>query len=139
MQLAIIAAFLFAAPLALAETHNPRIVLTNDDGWANANIRVLFDKLVADAHYVVLSAPADDQSDAGSRSTPEVNRTTPCQFDSCTAPAGPVGWNETSRRLNWVNNGPVGAMRYGMEQVSRRNWNSQTAELAVVGIDIGSK
>ena len=41
------------------------IVSSNDDGWAEANIRALYDALSASGHTVVLSAPAENQSGAG--------------------------------------------------------------------------
>ena len=42
-----------------------RIVLGNDDGWAEKNVRVFFDSLTAAGERVVLSAPAENQSGSG--------------------------------------------------------------------------
>ena len=44
------------------------IVSSNDDGWAEANIRALYDSLTAAGNSVVLSAPADNQSGRGNSS-----------------------------------------------------------------------
>lgn len=41
------------------------IVASNDDGWAEANIRALFDSLGAAGHSLVVSAPAENQSGTG--------------------------------------------------------------------------
>lgn len=41
------------------------IVSSNDDGWAESNIRALYDSLTAAGNSVVLSAPADNQSGKG--------------------------------------------------------------------------
>lgn len=41
------------------------IVSSNDDGWAEANIRALHDSLTGAGHSVLLSAPADNQSGKG--------------------------------------------------------------------------
>lgn len=49
--------------VALTEALN--IVSSNDDGWAEANIRELYDVLSASGHKIVLSAPAENQSGAG--------------------------------------------------------------------------
>ncbi|KAL9578167.1 MAG: hypothetical protein Q9212_005889, partial [Teloschistes hypoglaucus] len=38
------------------------IVLSNDDGWAEINIRAFYDKLTRAGNSVVLSAPADNKS-----------------------------------------------------------------------------
>lgn len=46
----------------LAVGHAARIVQSNDDGWAEKNIRVLNDALNAAGNDVVLSAPAENQS-----------------------------------------------------------------------------
>lgn len=54
--------FLTLLPLAARAVN---IVSSNDDGWAEANIRALYDSLTADGHSVVLSAPADNQSGQG--------------------------------------------------------------------------
>jgi len=58
MQLPLLALF----PLAVSAVN---IVSSNDDGWAEANIRALYDSLTAGGHSVLLSAPADNQSGKG--------------------------------------------------------------------------
>ncbi|KAL9585789.1 MAG: hypothetical protein Q9203_004111, partial [Teloschistes exilis] len=45
---------------AIAQSAN--IVLSNDDGWAEINIRAVYDKLTQAGNSVVLSAPADNKS-----------------------------------------------------------------------------
>lgn len=42
-----------------------RIVQSNDDGWAELNIRTLHDALGAAGHDVVLSGPAENESGTG--------------------------------------------------------------------------
>lgn len=49
-------------PLAASAAN---IVLGNDDGWAEINIRTLYKALVAAGESVVLSAPAQDKSGTG--------------------------------------------------------------------------
>ena len=41
------------------------IISSNDDGWAEVNIRALFESLGAADHSVVVSAPAENQSGKG--------------------------------------------------------------------------
>ena len=53
---------LFFAP---SLTNAVNIVLSNDDGWAEKNIRVFYDALVASGQNVVISAPAVDKSGTG--------------------------------------------------------------------------
>ena len=54
---------LVAAALPLAQ--GIRIVQSNDDGWAETNIRTFFDTLNAAGHQVILSGPAENQSGTG--------------------------------------------------------------------------
>ena len=45
--------------------HAVNIVSSNDDGWAEINIRTLYDSLTSAGHAVVLSAPAENESGRG--------------------------------------------------------------------------
>ena len=49
-------------PLATIATN---VVLSNDDGWAEINIRTFYNTLVAAGDSVLLSAPAENQSGTG--------------------------------------------------------------------------
>lgn len=49
-------------PLLVQSTN---IVLSNDDGWAELNIRVFYDFLTRACNSVVLSAPAENKSGTG--------------------------------------------------------------------------
>lgn len=52
------------ASLSLANAIN--IISSNDDGWAEVNIRALYDALDSAGHETVVSAPAENQSGTGS-------------------------------------------------------------------------
>lgn len=54
---------LLAAVLPL--TQGIRIIQSNDDGWAEANLRTFFNVLNTAGHQVVLSGPAEQQSGTG--------------------------------------------------------------------------
>lgn len=71
MQLPLLALF----PLAVSAVN---IVSSNDDGWAEANVRALYDSLTADGHSVLLSAPADNQSGKGIYTIQPKSREIPC-------------------------------------------------------------
>ena len=59
--------FCFLALLLLLppSTTAANIVLSNDDGWAEINVRALYGALRAAGEDVVLSAPARDESGTG--------------------------------------------------------------------------
>ncbi|KAF5122036.1 Acid phosphatase [Metarhizium anisopliae] len=110
-----------AAPLAafaLPFTHGIRIIQTNDDGWAEGNLRVLNDALNAMGHQVVLSAPAENQSGR--------------------ANSGPVGSNATRPDLNWVNSFPATSARYGIDSIGPKLWSGAKPELVVTGPNVGA-
>lgn len=53
--------------LALAKSSLAvNIISSNDDGWAEVNIRAFFDALTEADHSVVVAAPAENQSGKGS-------------------------------------------------------------------------
>ena len=56
------AIFLSLLPLT---TQCTNVVLSNDDGWAEINIRAFYNSLTAAGDSVVLSAPAENESGTG--------------------------------------------------------------------------
>ncbi|AEO57220.1 survival protein sure-likephosphatase/nucleotidase-like protein [Thermothelomyces thermophilus ATCC 42464] len=115
-----------------------RIIQSNDDGWAEQYARSFHNALIAAGHDAVLSAPAENKSGSGSLDIEPSPRSTPCQYDSCPANSGPIGRNETSPRLNWVNSFPATSMRYGIDTIGPQLWNGEGPELAVSGPNVGS-
>ncbi|KAJ5354929.1 hypothetical protein N7541_005973 [Penicillium brevicompactum] len=99
-------------PLA---AHAVNIVSSNDDGWAEVNIRALFESLGDAGHSVVVSAPAENQSGTGSRQETPSTLTEPCEFDSCPSGSPAVGYNASEPRLGYVNSYPATSMKYGIE------------------------
>ena len=56
-------------PLSIAllplTTRATNVILSNDDGWAEINIRTFYNTLTAAGDSVVLSAPAENESGTG--------------------------------------------------------------------------
>ncbi|KAF1809404.1 sure-like protein [Eremomyces bilateralis CBS 781.70] len=115
-----------------------RIVQSNDDGWAEVNLRTLHTVLKAAGHDVVLSGPAENQSGRGSLDSPPTDRTESCQHDSCPANSGPTGSDPNDGRLNWVNSYPVTSMKHGINTVASQFFGGLRPELAVAGPNVGS-
>ncbi|KAF2668020.1 acid phosphatase precursor [Microthyrium microscopicum] len=125
--------FLFAPALSSAVS----IVLSNDDGWAEKNIRVFYDALVASGQNVLISAPAIDRSGTGSTdATPVQLGSSGCEFSSCPGGAPAIGNNASEPRLNYVNAYPVTAMRYGIQNLSQTILGGPP-DLAVSGFNVG--
>ncbi|KAI4125355.1 MAG: hypothetical protein LQ338_004314, partial [Usnochroma carphineum] len=119
----------------LAQSTN--IVLSNDDGWAEINIRVFYDMLTKAGDSVVLSAPAENESGTGSSDAPATPLTKPCEFNSCPANSPPQGFNASNPRLNYVNSYPVTSMRYGIQTLSPKFFGG-APDIAVAGFNVGA-
>ena len=114
----------FAALLATSsEIVAQKVLLTNDDGWAVAQIRAQYDSLVQEGYnvrtvrvrrrtyarvdadglvsglleQVVLSAPAENKSGTGSSSAPPAPLQSPCEFDTCPTGSPAEGFNASNR------------------------------------------
>lgn len=124
-------------PLALGvQVLSLNLMLTNDDGWATAQERAVFNTLDDAGYNLVLSAPAENQSGTGSTSRNPTVRTTPCQFNSC-SPGSAVGADVSDVRLNWVNAFPVDSVRYGIQTLSPAILGGRP-DFVVSGPNIGS-
>lgn len=51
--------------LAVGGSNGIRIIQSNDDGWAELNIRAFHDMLISAGHEAVVSAPAENMSGKG--------------------------------------------------------------------------
>ncbi|KAI4249548.1 MAG: hypothetical protein LQ352_005594 [Teloschistes flavicans] len=101
---------------AIAQSAN--VVLSNDDGWAEINIRAFYNGLTRAGDSVVLSAPAENESGTGSSDSPALPLTKPCEFNSCPTGSPAEGSDASNPRLNYVNSYPVTSMRYGIQTLS---------------------
>ncbi|CAL1697927.1 unnamed protein product [Somion occarium] len=113
-----------------------KIVLTNDDGWAVAQIRAQFDALTEANYDVILSAPAENKSGTGSSTTTPEPRTEPCQFNSCPAGSPAEGANATNPRFNYVNGFPVDSAKFGIQTLAPHFFNS-APDFVVSGPNVG--
>ncbi|PYH97153.1 acid phosphatase precursor [Aspergillus ellipticus CBS 707.79] len=128
-------------PLALCllplATHAINIVSSNDDGWAEINIRTLYDSLTAAGHSVVISAPAENESGTGSGDATPTTLTEACEFDSCPSGSPAEGYNASQPRWNYVNSYPVTSIKYGINTLSPEYFDGEP-DLAVTGPNVGA-
>ncbi|CEJ61671.1 hypothetical protein PMG11_10195 [Penicillium brasilianum] len=136
MQFNTIAALV--ASLSVARSANAiDIISSNDDGWAEANIRALYDTLTAGDHSVVVAAPAENQSGTGSSQATPTVLTEACEFNSCPSGSPAVGYNASDPRLNYVNSYPATSMKYGIDSIGPKFFDG-VPDLAVAGPNVGS-
>ena len=90
----------FAAALPLiAQATN--VVISNDDGWAEINIRQLYNSLVGAGFDAIISAPAENESGTGSSdATPTTVGCDGCEFSSCPPGSPAYGYNASMPRFN---------------------------------------
>ncbi|KAL9619944.1 MAG: hypothetical protein Q9160_005501 [Pyrenula sp. 1 TL-2023] len=113
------------------------IILSNDDGWAELNIRTFYYSLTTAGNSVVISAPADNKSGTGSTDQTPTPRTTPCEFNSCPANSPAEGYNASQPNFNYVNSYPATSMRYGIQTLSGKFF-ANSPDIAVAGPNVGA-
>ncbi|KAG6362659.1 hypothetical protein INS49_007751 [Diaporthe citri] len=123
------------APLA-AQAVN--IVLSNDDGWAEKNIRVFYDTLTSAGESVIISAPADNRSGTGSSDATPGTVTSGCEFNSCPAGSPPYGSDGSNPRFNYVNSYPVTAIRYGIQTLSPKFFGANLGSTTLISGTVGA-
>ncbi|KAJ3559219.1 hypothetical protein NP233_g11319 [Leucocoprinus birnbaumii] len=100
----LLASFLIAAsasptyqPAHHGHSKKANILVTNDDGWAVAQIRSEFSALEAVGYNLVLSCPADNRSGTGNSTATPVPLAQPCEFDTCPTGSPATGFNASDR------------------------------------------
>jgi hypothetical protein len=75
------------------------VILSNDDGWAELNVRTFFSVLTSAPYVfnVVLSAPAQDESGTGSKDVPPTVLKRTCEFNTCPVGSPAEGFNGSDR------------------------------------------
>ncbi|ORX95145.1 survival protein sure-like phosphatase/nucleotidase [Clohesyomyces aquaticus] len=125
--------------VGLPLTQAARVIQSNDDGWAEINIRTFFNSLTNAGHSIVLSAPAENQSGTGSSdATPKTVDSDGCEFGSCPAKSPPTGTNSSNTRLNYVNSFPVTSIKTGIDTTAPKFFDGAKPEIALTGPNVGS-
>ncbi|OJJ42823.1 hypothetical protein ASPZODRAFT_76159 [Penicilliopsis zonata CBS 506.65] len=114
------------------------IISSNDDGWAEINIRELYSALTDAGHSVVISAPAENESGSGSDTGTPTVLTEECEFDSCPVGSPAYGYNASEPRFNYVNSYPATAMQYGIDTLGPKFFDDSAPALAVTGPNVGT-
>ncbi|KAK3168028.1 hypothetical protein OEA41_004474 [Lepraria neglecta] len=113
------------------------VVLSNDDGWAEINIRAFYNALTSGGDSVVISAPAENESGTGSSDAPATPLTMPCEYNSCPTGSPAEGNNASMPRFNYVNSYPVTSIRYGIQTLSPKYFGG-APDIAVAGFNVGA-
>ncbi|KAF8603722.1 sure-like protein [Ceratobasidium sp. AG-I] len=113
-----------------------KVLVGNDDGWAEANIRAFYQTLTAAGYDTILSAPVQNQSGTGSSDSPAKALTKAGQYNSVPTGSPAQGANATDPRLNYVNSYPVTAIEYGTSTVAPKYFGG-APDLIVTGPNLG--
>ncbi|KAI5363893.1 Putative survival protein SurE [Septoria linicola] len=124
--------------LPLATTHAINVVQSNDDGWAEINVREFYGHLTDAGFKSFISAPAENQSGTASRDEePSKVGRNGCEFHSCSPNSPPTGRNESMPRFNYVNSFPVTSMRHGIKNLATE-FCGGPPDIAVAGPNVGT-
>ncbi|KAF8606448.1 sure-like protein [Ceratobasidium sp. AG-I] len=126
----------FGAP-TLLERAPLKVLIGNDDGWAEANVRAFYQTLSTSGYNVVLSAPVQNQSGTGSSDSPAKVLTEAGQYNSVPVGASAQGANATDPRLNYVNSYPVTAIKYGTATLAPKFFGG-VPDIVVTGPNVGT-
>ncbi|KAF7320958.1 hypothetical protein HMN09_00182600 [Mycena chlorophos] len=114
-----------------------KILVSNDDGWAVANIRAAFAALRSAGYNVLMSAPANNESGTGSSmATPTVLNTT-CEFDTCPIGAPAEGFNHSEPIFWYVNSFPASSVEFGLQKLAPEFFHSKP-DLVFAGPNVGN-
>ncbi|KAB5589020.1 hypothetical protein CTheo_7532 [Ceratobasidium theobromae] len=122
---------------AIAERASLKVLMGNDDGWAEANVRAFYQMLSNVGYDVVLSAPVENQSGTGSMDKPATALTKAGEYDSVPVGAPAEGANATDRELNYVNSYPVTAIKYGTSTLASKFFDG-APDIVVTGPNVGT-
>ncbi|KIM89950.1 hypothetical protein PILCRDRAFT_95026 [Piloderma croceum F 1598] len=115
-----------------------KILLTNDDGWAVAQIRAQRDALTKAGFDVILSAPAENESGTGSSTKTPTTLTQPCEYDTCATGSPAEGFNQSDPFLNYVNAFPVDSVKYGIQSLAPKLFDGSKPDFVVSGPNVGN-
>ncbi|CCM04142.1 uncharacterized protein FIBRA_06304 [Fibroporia radiculosa] len=125
------------ALLCISTVCGRNLILTNDDGWADAQIRAQYTELTEAGYDVVLSCPAENMSGTGSDTATPTTLAEACEYDTCPVGSPPEGFNASNTHLNYVNAYPVDAVRYGIQTLAPKFFHSKP-DFVVSGPNIGN-
>lgn len=123
--------------ILVASTTAQRIVLTNDDGWAVAQLRDEYNMLIAAGYQVILSAPAVNKSGTGNSTTTPTPLTAPCQFNTCPVGSPATGTDPNDSNIHYVNGFPVDSVKFGIQNFAEARWGTKP-DFVVSGSNIGN-
>ncbi|KAG8921429.1 hypothetical protein FRC01_000256 [Tulasnella sp. 417] len=113
-----------------------RILIGNDDGWAEANIRQLYADARAAGHDVALSAGAKNGSGSSSLNI-AFGPVTDSEYDTIPRGAPQAGFNQTDPRLNYFNGTPVAAIANGFKELPEKFWRGAKPDIVLSGVNVG--
>ncbi|KAG8921428.1 hypothetical protein FRC01_000255 [Tulasnella sp. 417] len=114
-----------------------KILIGNDDGWAEGNIRQLYDDTRKAGHNVALSAGAKNGSGSSSLNI-AFGTVTDSLYNTIPRGAPQAGFNQTDPRLNYFNGTPVAAIANGFKELPNKFWGGAKPDIVLSGPNVGS-
>lgn len=122
-------------PVALPKK-SLNLLLGNDDGWAEANIRACYQVLKEQGHVPAISAPTEDMSATGDKRKDVENLKDEGQYHSIPAGAPGYGCDPNDDHICYVNGYPVDAIDHGFSNSSF--FGGKKPDLVLSGPNVGA-
>ncbi|KAL6717241.1 hypothetical protein ACLMJK_005156 [Lecanora helva] len=115
------------------------IIVSNDDGFASANIREFYRLLKAAGHNAWIVAPVMNQSGRGGTEvfTTEATLTAPSQYNIIPKGAPSFGTDPNDSHIWYYNGTPATCTFFALDYVVPRYWNGTKVDLLVAGPNFG--
>ncbi|KAG0148596.1 hypothetical protein CROQUDRAFT_721605 [Cronartium quercuum f. sp. fusiforme G11] len=113
------------------------VLLANDDGWAEADIRALYQVLKEDGKFPIISAPTHDRSATGGARKKVKDLDEPAEYHSAPAGAPGYGCDPEDEHVCYVNGNPIDAIEYGVRNLSQLYFGGPP-DLALTGPNLGA-
>lgn len=134
-------ASLLTSVLALASVSSGlNIIINNDDGWASANIRSLYNALKAAGHNPWIIAPVENQSGKGGTSdwSTEPVLSKDGQYGTVSAGAPSFGVDPNDDHIRYYNGTPAAVTIFALDWVVKNYWNGTEPDLFITGPNEGN-
>ncbi|KAG8813910.1 hypothetical protein FRC19_002098 [Serendipita sp. 401] len=110
--------------------------MSNDDGWATANIRSFYSALKDSGYSVLISAPTRNNSGRSSLKADPIPLINEGEFGTIPVGAPAVGADPNDPNIYYVNSFPASAMEHGIKNLAGKVLGGRP-DLAVTGVNVG--
>ncbi|KAH8835082.1 5'/3'-nucleotidase sure family protein [Flagelloscypha sp. PMI_526] len=114
-----------------------KVLIGNDDGWAEGNVRAFYSTLKEGGWDAIISAPTENKSGTGSSSTTPTPLTSEGQYGTIPKGAAAIGVDSADDHIWYVNAYPVDGIKFGLSNLTKSLFSGNPT-LVATGPNVGS-